>query len=44
VRLFPGGHFYMQAGKAEFLAALAADLEQENSSPQRRRDAEEDKE
>jgi surfactin synthase thioesterase subunit/glycosyltransferase involved in cell wall biosynthesis len=28
VRLFPGGHFYIQSGKAEFLAALAADLEQ----------------
>jgi surfactin synthase thioesterase subunit/glycosyltransferase involved in cell wall biosynthesis len=28
VRLFPGGHFYMQPGQAEFLAALAADLEQ----------------
>jgi surfactin synthase thioesterase subunit/glycosyltransferase involved in cell wall biosynthesis len=28
VRLFPGGHFYMQSGKVEFLAALAADLEQ----------------
>jgi medium-chain acyl-[acyl-carrier-protein] hydrolase len=28
VRLFPGGHFYMQSSQAEFLAALAADLEQ----------------
>jgi surfactin synthase thioesterase subunit len=28
VRLFPGGHFYMQRSQAEFLAALAADLEQ----------------
>jgi surfactin synthase thioesterase subunit/glycosyltransferase involved in cell wall biosynthesis len=28
VRLFPGGHFYMQSRKVEFLAALAADLEQ----------------
>jgi surfactin synthase thioesterase subunit/glycosyltransferase involved in cell wall biosynthesis len=28
VRLFPGGHFYMQSAKVEFLAALAADLEQ----------------
>ncbi len=27
VRLFPGGHFYMQSSQAEFLAALAADLE-----------------
>ncbi|HMD71349.1 MAG TPA: thioesterase domain-containing protein [Bryobacteraceae bacterium] len=28
MRLFPGGHFYMHSGQAEFLAALAADLEQ----------------
>jgi len=28
VRLFPGSHFYMQSGQTEFLAALAADLEQ----------------
>jgi len=28
MRLFPGGHFYMQSTKVEFLAALAADLEQ----------------
>jgi medium-chain acyl-[acyl-carrier-protein] hydrolase len=28
VRLFPGGHFYMQSSQSEFLAALAADLEQ----------------
>ena len=28
VRLFPGGHFYMQSSQAEFLAALVADLEQ----------------
>ena len=28
VRLFPGGHFYVQSDQAEFLAALAADLEQ----------------
>jgi surfactin synthase thioesterase subunit len=28
MRLFPGGHFYMQSAKVEFLAALAADLEQ----------------
>jgi surfactin synthase thioesterase subunit/glycosyltransferase involved in cell wall biosynthesis len=28
LRLFPGGHFYMQSRKVEFLAALAADLEQ----------------
>jgi medium-chain acyl-[acyl-carrier-protein] hydrolase len=26
VRLFPGGHFYMQSSQSEFLAALAADL------------------
>jgi surfactin synthase thioesterase subunit/glycosyltransferase involved in cell wall biosynthesis len=28
VRLFPGGHFYTQSSQSEFLAALAADLEQ----------------
>jgi surfactin synthase thioesterase subunit/glycosyltransferase involved in cell wall biosynthesis len=28
VRLFPGGHFYIERSQAEFLAALAADLEQ----------------
>ena len=28
IRVFPGGHFYMQSSQAEFLAALAADLEQ----------------
>jgi surfactin synthase thioesterase subunit/glycosyltransferase involved in cell wall biosynthesis len=28
VRLFPGGHFYMPRSQPEFLAALAADLEQ----------------
>ena len=28
VRLFPGGHFYIERSQAEFLAALAEDLEQ----------------
>jgi surfactin synthase thioesterase subunit/glycosyltransferase involved in cell wall biosynthesis len=28
VRLFPGGHFYIERSQPEFLAALAADLEQ----------------
>jgi medium-chain acyl-[acyl-carrier-protein] hydrolase len=28
VRLFSGGHFYIERSRAEFLAALAADLEQ----------------
>ncbi len=28
VRLFPGGHFYIERCQAEFLAALATDLEQ----------------
>jgi surfactin synthase thioesterase subunit/glycosyltransferase involved in cell wall biosynthesis len=28
VRLFPGGHFYIERCQAEFLAALTADLEQ----------------
>jgi medium-chain acyl-[acyl-carrier-protein] hydrolase len=26
VRVFPGGHFFLQAGQQEFLGALAADL------------------
>lgn len=26
IRLFPGGHFYLQTYRAEFLAALARDL------------------
>ncbi len=30
VRLFPGGHFYIEGSQAEFLAALAADLEQKH--------------
>jgi medium-chain acyl-[acyl-carrier-protein] hydrolase len=28
VRLFPGGHFYLQTAQQEFLKALAADLEE----------------